>query len=58
MKPKPIVAFQIDTSVIITGDDTLENLMSDVEDFIKDLSEFYDVSKINITPFYAEDEPS
>lgn len=45
-------------SVIITGDDTLENLMEDVETFVQELNECYDVSKIDITPFYAEDEPS
>lgn len=51
------MAFQIDTSVIITGDDTLAQLMEDVEEFIQELSEFYDVSKVNIIPYYAEDEP-
>jgi len=45
-------------SVIITGDDTLENLMEDVETFIQELDDCYDVSNIDITPFYAEDEPS
>lgn len=58
MKPKTVVAFQVDMSVIITRDDTLENLMEDVETFVQELDECYDVSKIDITPFYAEDEPS